>query len=347
MKKRLAFLALSLLVHAGLLSVILLVGPPVIEGDPGLIVHYVETGARPEAAPPPTEPSPPDMPEPRPARRQVSHSSPETVIEVEPPAAPPAPAPAAGKTKPQFRSNPFKLSYEVLSETLGPLEVEQGPLDVDGMLGAYFDELEAYKTVRYGTFDPGLLTLRDGMEDFWHPDFGQIHDSPLKGAVGKMLASWQKTAQTYGHTGSPVEDPPTNQFYGDMKPQDLGILDTYEQLEKSDAFTTRARLVVRIDFDGKGGWKVEKLSGSGYSEVDHAAMEAVHEALEAHDDLVPGYEARTRWALEADFTVLPPLPVAGFTFDLALGVFETAYPLKKTVRRRIKLLAVALPQPEA
>ena len=151
----------------------------------------------------------------------------------------------------------------------------------------------------------------------------------------------------YGKTGSPVEEPPTNKFYGDVKPQDLGILDTYEQLEKSDAFTTRARLVVRIDFDGKGGWKVKKLSGSGYSDVDHAAMKAVHEALEVHDDLVPDYEAKTKWALEADFTVLPPLPVAGFTFDLALGVFETAYPLKKTVRRRIKLLAVDLQEPEA
>jgi hypothetical protein len=162
-----------------------------------------------------------------------------------------------------------------------------------------------------------------------------------------MLESWQKTAKTYGQTGSPVDDPPTNQFYGDVKEQDLGILDTYNQLEKADAFTTRARLVVRIDFDGKGGWKVRKLSGSGYKGVDEAAMKAVHEALEAHEDLVPGYEAKTKWALEADFTVLPPLPVAGFTFDLALGVFETAYPLKKSVKRRIKLLAVDLPDPGA
>jgi hypothetical protein len=343
MKKRLTFLALSLVIHACLLATLVLLEPPVIHGDPGLAVHYLESPVRPEAAPPPAEP-PPAAPERPVSRRPSRHTAP---IEVDPPPAPPAPAPAPEKAALQFESNPFKLSYGVLAETLGPLEVEREPEDVDGMLEAYLDDLEAYKTVKYGKYDSGLLTLRDGMEDFWHPDFGQIHDSPLKGSVGKMLENWQKTAKTYGKTGSPVEDPPTNKYYGDVKKQDLGILDTYEQLEKSDAFTTRARLVVRIDFAGKGGWKVKKLSGSGYPDVDNAAVEAVHEALEVHDDLVPGYEAKTKWALEADFTVLPPLPVAGFTFDLALGVFETAYPLKKTVRRRIKLLAVDLPEPEA
>jgi len=345
MRRSLTFLGLSLVIHACLLATLVLIEPPVIEGDPGLVVHYLEAQPRPGAAPPPLERPPPGEPTappaPRPARR------PAPVVEVDPPPAPPLPAPAPEQAPQSFKSNPFKLSYGVLAETLGPLDVEQAPEDVDGMLGAYFDDLEAYKVVKYGTYDPGLLTLRDGMEDFWHPKFDQIHDSPLKGSVGKMLESWQKTAKTYGETGSPVEDPPTNQYYGDVEKQDLGILDTYEQLEKSDAFTTRARLVVRIDFDGKGGWKVKKLSGSGYPEVDQAAMEAVHEALEVHTDLVPDYEARTKWALEADFTVLPPLPVAGFTFDLALGVFETAYPLKKSVSRRIKLLAVDLPEPEA
>jgi hypothetical protein len=89
---------------------------------------------------------------------------------------------------------------------------------------------------------------------------------------------------------------------------------------------------------------VRKASGSGYSSVDEAGIEAVHKALEANPELVPAYEAETRWALEADFSVMPPLPVVGFSFDLALGHFETAYPLKKSVSRRIKLLAVEVPE---
>ena len=345
MRRTVTFLGLSLVIHACLVATLVLLEPPVLVGEPGQVVHYVETAARPAVVPPAPAPPPEPVPAPAPARRPARAST--EVIEVDAPAAPPAPGPAAKQAVPKPASNPFKLSYGVLAETLGPLEVETEPGDVDGMLEAYFDDLKAYKTVKYGSHDPSLLTLRDGMEELWHPEFAQIHDSPLKGSVGKMLESWQKTAQTYGKTGSPVEDPPSNKYYGDVKEQDLGVLDTYEQLEKSDAFTTRARLVVRIDFDGKGGWKLKKLSGSGYAGVDEAAIEAVHQALETHLDLVPRYEARTRWALEADFSVLPPLPVVGFSFDLALGVFETAYPLKKTVRRRIRLLAVDLPDPEA
>jgi hypothetical protein len=245
---------------------------------------------------------------------------------------------------PEPAGNPFKLSYGVLAETLGPIGVqEQEPVGVEAMLDGYAKELEAYKTVKYGKYDPELVRLRDGMEAYWHPEFDQIGEGPLKGSVGKMLEGWQKKAKKYGKTGSMGDDPATSAYFGDVRPEDLGVLDTYEQLEKSDAFTTSARLVVEIEFDGKGGWKAEKVVGSGHGLVDDAAVDAVEEALGANPELIPAYPARTRWALEADFSVTPPLPVAGFTFDLGLGYFDWAYPLKKKVSRRIKLLAVEKP----
>lgn len=341
MKARLASVALSALVHAGLLIALAGLVPCARERDRGTVIHVLETdpGARPRIED--ARPSPPPAPEPAVVRRKTRPPAPEPVQVPEQAVEPPSVEHA-----PVIKGNPFKLSYEVLSQTLGPLEVEEpGPPEGDGMLASYLHDLEGYKAVKYGKYDPGLLVLRDAMEDFWHPGFDQIQDSPLKGSFGKMLRSWQETAQTYGKSGSPVDDPPTNQYYGDVEPQDLGILDTYEQLEKSDAFTTRARLVVRLTFDGKGGWKLEKVQGSGHSTVDDAAIQAVGQALEANPELVPRTRTKTRWALEADFTVLPPLPVAGFTFDLSLGVFETAYPLKKIVRRRIKLLAVETENP--
>jgi hypothetical protein len=336
MKARLASLVLSALVHAGLLAALAGLMPCVEERERGLVIHVLEPGpgARPRIEDGPRRPAPPAKPAVAP--RKPRPPAPEPVQVPERAAGPPA-----AEHAPVIKGNPFKLSYEVLSETLGPLEVEEpGPPEVDGMLASYLHDLEGYKAVKYGKYDPGLLVLRDAMEDFWHPGFDQIQDSPLKGSFGKMLQSWQETAQTYGKSGSPVDDPPTNQYYGDVEPQDLGILDTYEQLEKSDAFTTRARLVVRLAFDGKGGWRLEKVQGSGHPTVDDAAVQAVGQALAANPELVPRTWTKTRWAFEADFTVLPPLPVAGFTFDLSLGVFETAYPLKKIVRRRIKLLAV-------
>lgn len=346
MKKTLACLVLSLGLHLVLLVVIAALWPPVRWSGSGADVHTIESvevdgdrapgpaskavdepaGAREAPAPRPRPARPPEPPRAGPAMD-------ETAVE-----------PEMATEDPRFTSNPFKLSYPVLAQTLGPLHPGQEKQGVDGMLEEYFSDLAAYKAVKHGEYDLALLDLRDRMEDMWHPVFGQIHESPLGSAAGKWIEDWRKSAETYGKTGSPVDDPPTNKFYGDVEPEDLGILDTYEQLEKADVFTTRARLVVAVSFDGKGGWKVSKVQGSGYSSVDEAALEAVEEALEANPDLVPEYETLTRWALEADFSVAPPLPVAGFSFDLALGHFEAVYPLKKRVSRRIKLLAVKVPK---
>jgi hypothetical protein len=77
---------------------------------------------------------------------------------------------------------------------------------------------------------------------------------------------------------------------------------------------------------------------------DHKDYEIVNENGQGAGLLeelkIPDYAVKTRWALVADFTILPPLPVAGISFDLVLKQFDTAYPLKKKISKRIKLLAV-------
>jgi hypothetical protein len=336
---------LSVLLHLALLCLVRVPGPAVTAPDPWIDVQYEP--ARPQvvvpAVPDAGEPVSGPTAAPRPAGRPRPLAGP--LKEPPPPPAqesPTAPEPALPT------GDPFRLSYAVLAHTLGPLPAaeEEGPRSIEEMLEAYEAELKAATAVHTGNYDPGLLTLRNAMEDFWHPSFDELHDDPLKGSVGKMLVDWQKQAQKYGKAGSPGDDPVTNENFS-LKTKDMGVLDTYEQIEESGAFTTRARLVVVIRFDGQGGWKLEKVKGSGHGDVDAAAVKAVEDALTAFPELLPDHGATTRWALEADFSVDPPLPVAGFSFDLALGHFEVHYPLKKSVSRRIKLLAVDEAEPAA
>ncbi len=239
----------------------------------------------------------------------------------------------------------FKLSWNVMSMSVdSPPEpaVEVEPGDVDGMLTAYFEDLKAQKTVKQGAYDPDLMAMRDAVEDQWHPAFEQIHGGPLAEAPGKLLQGWKTQAETYGKTGSPVEDPTGPCEPEGWKPP-AGIIDVNEQMVKSDAFTKRVAVGLVLSFDGEGGWTIGEVKPSGHPEFDEAAIEALATALVHAGTTIPMKKIKTAWSLQADFIVMPPLPVAGFSFDLALGHFELAYPLKKKIKHRMKLLAVYAP----
>ena len=52
--------------------------------------------------------------------------------------------------------------------------------------------------------------------------------------------------------------------------------------------------------------------------------------------------------MSAHYIILPPLPVAGFSFDIGLGHFDPMYPLKKIVRANARLISVERPgEPDA
>jgi hypothetical protein len=220
-----------------------------------------------------------------------------------------------------------------------PVVSEHDPADVDAMLESYFTDVKAKNGVEQGKYDPDLLAMRNAVEGEWEPDFDQIHDGPLSEAPGKMIKSWKKSAQTYGKTGSPVESPAGTWKPEGWKPS-AGVIDAKDQIEKSDSFTKRVALGVTIFFDGKGGWQIAGIQPSGYKQFDEAALAAIETTLENNADKLPDEKTTTKWAMEADFIVTPPLPVVGFSFDLALQHFEVGYPLKKKVKYRMKLLAV-------
>lgn len=234
----------------------------------------------------------------------------------------------------------FQLSHEVLSASVDmPLEEKVAHDDVEGMLTAWVEDMKAAKDVDQGHYDPGLMAMRNDVEAQWHPGFDQIQGGPLQEAGGKLLKSWKKNAELYGKTGSPVPDPAGPYQPGDQKTSP-SIIDVKDQMDETGSFTKRVVMGVTIHFDGEGNWQFGAIESSGHQQFDEAALTAIEQALDAPDAVLPDDPMKTRWAMEADFMVQPPLPVAGFSFDLALQHFEVGYPLKKKVKWRMKLVAV-------
>jgi len=370
MSRRLQALVLSIGVHA--LLVAILVPRMLPEGGDEEETLFVEM-VRDEPAspgppavtePPATTPAPPvpdpvEVPRSRPHPR---HSSPVVAVAPAPepgtpeasPAASPAPVVETPPPEPPVEDL-TKISWSVLAKSVelpqaGKEKEKFAPEHHDSvvtMLEEYEGNVAAVKKVEQGQYDPELLALRDSMEMYWHPGFEHIHENPLDGASGKLLGQWKKSAQKYGKTGSPYDEekkkgPP------DLPGEDgtLGILDAYDQVQESGAFTRSVTLLVDISFDGEGGWKVDVVKPSGYGDFDEAALASLDESLSSSATPKPDEPMETRWALEADFSVNPPLPVAGFTFDIALEYFELQYPLKKSVSARIRLVSVKSPAAE-
>jgi hypothetical protein len=349
MRRPLTFLVLSATLH---LSALALLGlhhhgrhrdpPPEV-----LEVTLVEPPAPPPALPEPppaTHEAPARSGAVRPPRRPRAAPAP---AETKPAPAPapaetkPAPAPAPAETKPapapQLTPEMFDLSYEVMQSAVDmPVKEEVEPGDVDGMLAVYFDGLSAQAAAEQGRYDPALGELRREVESAWHPGFDEIHGGPLADVPAKMLGTWSKNAAHYGKTGSPI-DPAGAPHVPDVP--EAGILDVKEQAEKSGAFTKTVALAVTVHFDGEGGFQIGHVERSGHPRFDESALDALGDAL-SRTDALPAEKTRATWLMEADFSIAPPLPVAGFGFDLALQHFELGYPLKKSVDHRLTLVAV-------
>jgi TonB family protein len=108
-----------------------------------------------------------------------------------------------------------------------------------------------------------------------------------------------------------------------------------------DGYGSRVTTLVEVRISAQGDLTTRLFESSGHPHFDRAAVEAVRTAITNPDerDLPPG-PARSIYALNARYAILPPLPVVGFAFDLSLGYFDLMYPLKKLVFGKSTLVAV-------
>jgi hypothetical protein len=258
---------------------------------------------------------------------------------------PQQPQPLKTETAPPEKSNMFVLSYGVLSRSVKEQPgCEKEPSGPDKALADFFGDFKAKQKVEDGGVDPMFIKLKNGLEERWSPGFDQVEVDSFKKTIAKWLKQYQKSAETFGKTGSTGDKSPAKDHEDyeivNKNGQGDGILESYGEVQKSGAWTTSVQLVVDLDFDGKGGWKLAIHRPSGHPRFDEEAARDLEHALESKELQLPDVAVKTRWALEADFTILPLLPVAGINFDFVLKQFNTAYPLKKKISKRIRLLAV-------
>lgn len=264
-----------------------------------------------------------------------------------------APPPPEAEKADMAKAGPgmFSLSHKVLSGAVDPGEIEKPVLSgPDKALAEYFGAVKAKTKVSAVPYDARLYALKNDLEDFWDPEFSEIHEETIKKAVVKWAKNYKKAAKHYGKTGQPSGSSSGDGADGeDGGPDKQGpnLLDTYNDIAESDAWTTSVRVVVDLELDGKGGWRVSIAKPSGHGSYDDEAVDDLEKALKSKSLTLPEGPIKLRLALEADFSITPPLPMAGFGFDLALKYFDFSYPLKKKISKRIRLLDVSYPGPEA
>jgi hypothetical protein len=261
-------------------------------------------------------------------------------MEVEPPPPPPPPKPREPKISVpgpvRLRLDPhLPAMLPVLKPKPGLTEHQRVTMRIDG----YFKELLARRRVQSGNVDPGWIYLANRMDYYWKPGFDLVPDKRitrvsgawLKKEIWDWLSGWYQSVQDnpYG-----VEEDPGERV-------DTTMLDLQRDAYFDDGYGTKVTTLVEVRIAEDGALTAGLFESSGHPDFDRAAVESVKEAIELPDekDLPPG-PARSIYALNARYAILPPLPVVGFAFDIALGYFDLMYPLKKMVTGNATLVAV-------
>jgi hypothetical protein len=359
-KNKVLFLCFSILLHGTVLVLMSAVWRSWPIPDPGrsLSVTLLEIDA-PEA-PEPRETEAPPQPASTPDRAsKPAPSSQEQATAVIPPDAQPAPsAEAEEQTEPamvagqvpQEESPPenlakmFTLSYGAYAKAVGTEEKSPEPEGADKVLAEFFGEIKAAQAVEDGAYDERFLQMKNSMEDAWDPGFEQIGKNFFSESVSSWFKSYKSAMKSYGKSGTLGGKKPKKEHEDfdilDEDAQGDGILEKYGEVESASMWTATLAVVLDVGFDGKGGWTIDVVHPSGSKAFDKGAVEDMERALKSKKLKLPKNAVGTRWKLQADFTIMPPLPMAGFSFDLVLKQFDSAYPLKKKIRKGIKLLAV-------
>ena len=357
MKRSVRFLVLSVLLHALVIVVAAFLlrasHGPVQEDRLDIAVIQYESAE---------ESTPTDMPDHEAAAAEPAEiSRPARVVE-KAPGEPEFSLPAPAEAPPQpletdkvdmAEAGPamFSLSHKVLSSAAESDGIEKPVLSgPDKALAEYFGAIKEKTKVSAVPYDSRLYAMKNDLEDFWDPEFSEIHEDTFKKAMVKWAKSYKKSVKHYGKTGQPPGSS-SSEGGADGKiggPDDPGpnLLDTYNDIADSDAWTTSVAVVVDLELDGKGGWRVSIARPSGHGSYDDEAVEDLEKALGSKSITLPEGPIKLRLSLEADFSITPPLPMAGFGFDLALKYFDFSYPLKKKISKRIRLLDVSYPGPE-
>ncbi|MBN2495024.1 MAG: TonB C-terminal domain-containing protein [Deltaproteobacteria bacterium] len=278
-----------------------------------------------------------------------------TFIEPPPPAAlPAAPEPEMPADGPRY---PFDLP--------GPKRIYLGPLGdfvapeapapeteherVSRRLDHFFGEAAARRRVELGDVDEAWHKLAQRVEHYWRPDFTHVREARISELSGDWFRDtlWQWLGGWYAEVQHSRQDPflRPERVPGDERYAAWASLLDLQRDCLGDGYGNRVVALVEIRFDADGRSRSSMLSSSGHPLYDQAVMQGVAQAL-AHSwsDAPPEGPARAVYAMTSNYTILPPIPVVGFTFDIMLGQFDLFYPFKKMVSGKAVLVAVYGPR---
>lgn len=198
-------------------------------------------------------------------------------------------------------------------------------------------------------------TVQDKLsKDFkvdWEVLDGAKAGSPAARAAGEAARGWQRAAEAYGRTGSPMVRSPGG---AQVPPEDRGFrgdpsltsplyplfaLGAGRPGEGLFHHTLIAWVMITQDEDGRV-LDVRLEAGSGNGSYDRLALEHARGLLEGTLGVPPKDHRRSLWAFESEFTQVPPFPILGCALDSWLIPRDCYYPLKKMVQTRLRLEAV-------
>ena len=212
--------------------------------------------------------------------------------------------------------------------------------------------------------------VQDRLEKDFKVDWSVIDRDPRKpglaGMVGAAAEDWKREAAAYGATGGLGGGPDAPGAPRALQ-QEFTRLAATERGFRSDSplsnpllpqltlgagggnggsaagdFTTRLIVQILVTQGADGSVLAVELrvpSGNGF--YDRLALERAR-ALGKDGALgvPPRGHLISLWSFETDFTQLPPLPIAGCQLDAYFIPRDCFYPLKKSVKSRLKLEAL-------
>jgi len=264
--------------------------------------------------------------------------------------------------------------------TLNPLppEPKQGPVHIPTREEALIEEKTRVEAMLHGwTDDYQAVNRAEGPHDaYWHDmqealaknfevafDVSKRENNQPTSNLREAAAAYQRAAETFGRTGSPVAGADRRSLNQSMSSgavsagdrgfaadQSLGGIKAAadeqalagEALAGGMMWNKKLVVVIQIvqDPDGKIA-AAQVAETSGNKAYDGTALAQVRKlAGKGVLGTPPSGRRRTFWAFETDFSTMPPLPIGGCALDALFVPAECYYPLKRTVRTRIHLQAI-------
>ncbi len=224
----------------------------------------------------------------------------------------------------------------------------------DGMLA----ELRARDLARYP--DASWMDLRDALAGGFAPDFGVLRGGGqgMRDVLADTASVYLGAAQAYGRSGQPFADTPDAP--GRVAPEKNAAVHAAAQgsperealAAGSDAVAatggkglaqawSKALVTVVAVVASEGGvvTAARVVASSGNPAHDRLALE---QARRLFGRTLPRRLAgtTTEWAFTTELSVIPPLPVAAVAFDANFKPAGLFYPLKRSAKSRIELVAV-------